>query len=164
MSVSNMYIQIIEAINTINNNKCIHVQYVQTCIYHTVCVFYVQGADVFTSSVNIEVSRASKSAIEAVERNGGIITTAYYNKLGLRALLKPEKFRDRCLPRRALPGKKMMRYYLNPDNRGYLLTREGQQRLIVSHLLYPVGTITNGSYQITTCSSTVLLILSNPLY
>ena len=86
----------------------------------------------FKAKVNIEVSKASKTAIEVIERNGGTITTAYYNKLGLRVLLKPEKFEDREKPRRALPDKKLMKYYLNPENRGYLLSEEGKERLKVS--------------------------------
>lgn len=32
----------------------------------------------------VQVSQASKSAREAVERAGGSVTTVYYNKLGLR--------------------------------------------------------------------------------
>jgi len=63
------------------------------------------------------VSKASQSAIKAVERQGGTIVTAHYNRLGLRVLLKPEKFEGRQLPRRALPKKKLMAYYLNPENR-----------------------------------------------
>lgn len=43
-------------------------------------------------------------------------------------LLKPEKF-DFSKPRRALPDKKTMAYYLNPANRGYLLTEAGKERL-----------------------------------
>ena len=38
------------------------------------------------------MSRASQEAIETVERLGGKVVCAYYNKLGLRVLLKPEKF------------------------------------------------------------------------
>ena len=45
-------------------------------------------------------------------------------------LLKPEKFDSQLpKPRRALPDKKTMAYYLNPANRGYLLTEAGKQRL-----------------------------------
>ena len=33
------------------------------------------------------------------------------------------------IPRRALPSKHNMIYYLNPENRGYLLTEAGQKRL-----------------------------------
>jgi len=55
--------------------------------------------------------------------------TAYYNKLSLRALLHPQKYDKRLKPRRALPQKSEMPYYLSEKNRGYLLTEEGQQRL-----------------------------------
>ena len=45
-------------------------------------------------------------------------------------LLKPEKFDSHLpKPRRALPDKKTMAYYLNPANRGYLLTEAGKKRL-----------------------------------
>ena len=77
----------------------------------------MQGADWFSATVDIEVSKASKVAIAAVERQGGSIVTAHYNRLGLRVLTKPEKFEGRPLPRRALPRKKLMAYYLNPENR-----------------------------------------------
>lgn len=88
------------------------------------------GADWFSHKVNIEVSKASKSAITAVEGRGGSIVTAHYNQLGLRVLLKPEAFAGRPLPRRALPNKKLMPYYLNPENRGYLaVTEAGKQRM-----------------------------------
>lgn len=87
------------------------------------------GADSFTSKVDIEVSRASKAAIDAIERNGGTITTTYFNKLGLRVHLKPEKYEEGRKPRQALPDKYDMKYYLNPENRGYLLTEKGEQRL-----------------------------------
>ena len=75
------------------------------------------------------MSRASQAAIAAVERQGGSVVTAYYNELGLRVLLRPEKYDDRLKPRRALPSKKDMPYYLSEKNRGYLLTESGQQRL-----------------------------------
>ena len=42
--------------------------------------------------VDIEVTRASKSAIRAVENAGGKIRSVYHSRLSLRALLKPEKF------------------------------------------------------------------------
>ena len=55
--------------------------------------------------------------------------TVYYNKLSLRTLLRPQKYDERLKPRRALPQKSEMPYYLSEKNRGYLLTEEGQQRL-----------------------------------
>ncbi|CAO3619067.1 unnamed protein product [Cunninghamella blakesleeana] len=77
------------------------------------------GADTFTTPVTIEVSRASQKAIEAIEKAGGKITTRYYNKLGLRALVHPEKFIQ--LPKFAAPLRKEdIKYYTDIKNRGYL--------------------------------------------
>lgn len=91
---------------THSTHKCLHATNTRT-----------QGADWFKAKVDIEVSRASEKAIEAVEQQGGRIITAHYNRLGLKLLLKPWKFEDRLQPRRALPNKKLMAYYLNPKNR-----------------------------------------------
>ena len=85
--------------------------------------------------MDIEVSRASQSAIAAIERQGGRVTTAYYNDLGLRVLLKPEKYDERIKPRRSLPSKKDMPYYLSEKNRGYLLAESGQKRLAEAGLV-----------------------------
>ena len=65
------------------------------------------GEGEITSSVHIEVSRASASAIKAVEDAGGTVTCAHYNRLALRALLKPHKFEQ--MPRRARPPPRLMR-------------------------------------------------------
>jgi hypothetical protein len=42
--------------------------------------------------VNIEVQWASEPVIAAIERNGGVITTAYYDVHSLWAAINPEKF------------------------------------------------------------------------
>ena len=84
---------------------------------HSVYPTTSKGSEWFESKVNIEVSQASRKAIETIEKVGGQITTAHYNALGLRVLLKPWRFDDRLKPRRALPNKKLMAYYLNPENR-----------------------------------------------
>ncbi|CAO3627995.1 unnamed protein product [Cunninghamella echinulata] len=77
------------------------------------------GADSFTTPITIEVSRASQKAIEAIENAGGKITTKYYNKLGLRAVIHPEKFTQ--LPKFAAPLRKEdIKYYSDIKNRGYL--------------------------------------------
>lgn len=78
--------------------------------------------------LDIQVSRASKAAIEAVEGAGGTVTSVHYNKLALRALLRPEKFvvqdedgqQQLRLPRRARPPPKFQPYYTSYKNRGYL--------------------------------------------
>lgn len=68
--------------------------------------------------IHLEVSQASKSAIEAVEKAGGTVTCVHFNKLALRALLKPHKFE--ILPWRARPIPTVMQYYLDKSNAGYL--------------------------------------------
>lgn len=79
-----------------------------------------KGAERFNTPLKLHVSRASTQAIEAVERAGGEVTTVHYNRLALRALLKPEKFNG-VQPKFARPPPKLMPYYLNWNkNRGYL--------------------------------------------
>jgi len=67
------------------------------------------GADYFNSKINIEVSRISKSAKEAIERHGGEVKSVYYSKLSLRALLHPEKFKQ--IPKMASPPPRLWRFY-----------------------------------------------------
>lgn len=75
-------------------------------------------ADAFHTPIHIEVSRASKKAIAAVESAGGTVTCAHYNRLALRALLKPHKFHPLLFPRRARPPPRLMPAYLDYDLRG----------------------------------------------
>jgi len=77
-----------------------------------------KGKERLRTPFKIEISRASEGAIEAIEKIGGELTTVHYNRLALRALLKPEKFD--VLPRRARPPPKLMQYYTDYDKRGYL--------------------------------------------
>eukprot|EP01112_Ceratiomyxa_fruticulosa_P003192 TRINITY_DN13564_c0_g1_i1.p1 TRINITY_DN13564_c0_g1~~TRINITY_DN13564_c0_g1_i1.p1 ORF type:complete len:258 (+),score=53.68 TRINITY_DN13564_c0_g1_i1:913-1686(+) len=67
------------------------------------------GRDRFTYPLDIEMTDCSALAREAVERVGGTVKLVYYNKLGMRALLKPEKFE--ILPRLARPTPKLMKKY-----------------------------------------------------
>ena len=92
----------------------------------------------------VEVPWASASAIAAIEARGGFVTTVHYNRLALRAHLKPTLFPAkpaamlagegggedgaahldvedlRLLPRRARPPPKYMQYYTDYAKRGYL--------------------------------------------
>jgi len=63
---------------------------------------------------------ASEGAIAAVEAAGGSVVAVHYNKLGLRGLLKPEKFEEGMLPRQARPPPKMLEFYTQFKHRGYL--------------------------------------------
>eukprot|EP00002_Diphylleia_rotans_P024622 TRINITY_DN4870_c0_g1_i1.p1 TRINITY_DN4870_c0_g1~~TRINITY_DN4870_c0_g1_i1.p1 ORF type:complete len:274 (-),score=52.65 TRINITY_DN4870_c0_g1_i1:95-916(-) len=76
------------------------------------------GADNFEYKIDIEVSKATRRAIEAVEKVGGSIKCMYYNRLGLRSILYPERFD--ILPRFARPAPKDYLWYTNPDNRGFV--------------------------------------------
>ncbi|XP_034023338.1 39S ribosomal protein L15, mitochondrial [Thalassophryne amazonica] len=89
-----------------------------------------EGADIFAAKVNIEVQRASEGAIAAVERNGGVITTSFYDPISLEILIKPVPFflRGKPIPRRMLPGEDMVPYYTDPESRGYLADPEKIQQ------------------------------------
>ena len=77
-----------------------------------------KGKDRLKTPFKIEISRASEGAIAAIEAVGGEVTTVHYNRLALRALLKPEKFD--IIPKRARPPPRLMQYYTDYDKRGYL--------------------------------------------
>jgi len=51
-----------------------------------------KGKEKLNTPFKLEISRASETAIDAVEAIGGEVTTVHYNRLALRALLKPHKF------------------------------------------------------------------------
>lgn len=45
--------------------------------------YFFQGSEIFAAKINIEVQRASEGAIAAIERNGGVITTSFYDPISL---------------------------------------------------------------------------------
>ncbi|BBH06874.1 Ribosomal protein L18e/L15 superfamily protein [Prunus dulcis] len=67
-----------------------------------------RGAEQIQWPIHFEVSRVTMRAKEAVEAAGGSVRRVYYNKLGFRALLKPEWFekKGRLLPKAARPPPK----------------------------------------------------------
>ncbi|KAF8514054.1 ribosomal protein L15 [Gautieria morchelliformis] len=82
------------------------------------------GLSHLTSPVHIIASRASKSAISAIEAKGGSIFCRHYNPLALRDCLKGNKTRLSAAPTR----KPDIFWYTNWENRGYL-SREAVQRM-----------------------------------
>ncbi|PKI83921.1 YmL10 [Malassezia vespertilionis] len=79
--------------------------------------------------VQLVVSRASQSAIRAVEDAGGSIVCRYYNATSLRALTKPQKWllKNKPLPHFADPiSKRELLWYSSINNRGYLAVRARQ--------------------------------------
>lgn len=54
-----------------------------------------RGANIFKAKVNIEVQWASELVIAAIEKAGGVITTAYYDQHSLQAMVNARKFFER---------------------------------------------------------------------
>ncbi|EST08986.1 Ribosomal protein L18e/L15P [Kalmanozyma brasiliensis GHG001] len=106
-------------------------------LYETRCIHSLkdgvkilgEGAQHLADPVNLVVSRASQSAIEAIEKAGGSVECRYYTPLSLRALVKPHKFAGKILPRSPDPiNKKDLVWYSSPRNRGYLAKRAALTR------------------------------------
>ncbi|KAL9224808.1 hypothetical protein vseg_000809 [Gypsophila vaccaria] len=68
-----------------------------------------RGAEQIQWPLHFEVSRVTVRAKAAVEAAGGTVRRVHYNKLGLKALLKPEWFtkKGRLLPKAARPPPKL---------------------------------------------------------
>lgn len=88
----------------------------------------------FKAKINIEVQHATELVIATIEKNGGVIRTAYYDQHSLFAMRDPQKWlrRGAPIPRRALPPQDAVEYYTNPKNRGYLADPEeiSKERLV----------------------------------
>lgn len=84
------------------------------------------GIDHFKSRVFIEVQHAKEPVIAAIEKNGGVIITAYYDIESVIALHNPLKFfrSGEPIPKRMLPPEDAIDYYTDPKNRGYLADPE----------------------------------------
>jgi large subunit ribosomal protein L15 len=82
----------------------------------------LQGADIFTARVSIEVQWAAETTIAAIERAGGTITTRFYDLASVSAMVDPELHFSKGLviPRCKLPPQDAIEYYTSPSNRGYL--------------------------------------------
>ena len=90
------------------------------------------GQGFAASGLKIEVSRASDSARAAVAAAGGNVTTVHYNRLSLRALLKPHKFAAApgmppLLPRPAAPPPKLR---TKVDMVGGLVSSREERRVV----------------------------------
>ncbi|GJN87247.1 hypothetical protein Rhopal_000192-T1 [Rhodotorula paludigena] len=109
-------------------------------LYETRCVHGVQdgvkllgdGAEYLTSpNLHITVSKASQSAIDAVEKLGGTLIARYENRLTLRALIRPESFylKGRPIPGKADPvSRRDLLYYSDMKHRGYLAIEAAADR------------------------------------
>lgn len=94
------------------------------------------GIDDFRAKINIEVQHAKEHVIAAIERNGGVITTAFFDIASVVALADPEKLflSGRPIPKRLLPPEDALQYYSDPKTRGYLADPEqvAQERFLLA--------------------------------
>lgn len=93
------------------------------------------GIEKFKAKIHIEVQHASELVISTIERNGGVIRTAYYDMISLIAMKNPETFFKRGLPipKRMIPPQDAIEYYTDPKTRGYLADPEAisRERLVI---------------------------------
>ncbi|XP_076810187.1 large ribosomal subunit protein uL15m-like [Clavelina lepadiformis] len=94
-----------------------------------------QGANIFEAKVNIEVQIADELSIASVEKCGGTITTAFYDRPSFLALCNPVEYflKGQPIHKRMLPPQDLVPYYTDPKTRGYLTDpvqiREERQNL-----------------------------------
>ena len=82
-----------------------------------------EGADIFKAKVNIEVQWIlSELAIAAIEKNGGVVSTKYYNQDCVYAMADPNKFflSGKPIPKNGTPPLNAIEFYTSASNRGYL--------------------------------------------
>ncbi|CAL1531114.1 unnamed protein product [Lymnaea stagnalis] len=85
-----------------------------------------EGCDLFASKVNLEVQWVTELVIAAIEKNGGTITTRYYDPQCLAALFDTQAFfeKGQPIPKCKLPPQDALAYYSDPNFRGYLADPE----------------------------------------
>lgn len=92
------------------------------------------GKEDYNVPLNIEASKASRSVINAIEKNGYKYTSVYHTKLSLKAHVNPDYFylKKGYLPLPARPThRRDIEYYSNPQKRGYLLE---DKSILLDHL------------------------------
>jgi large subunit ribosomal protein L15 len=78
-----------------------------------------EGIDTFSAKVNIEVQWTTEAVIAAIEKNGGVISTAYYDRESLVAARDPILYfkRGHPIPKRMIPPEDAIAYYTDPKFR-----------------------------------------------
>lgn len=92
------------------------------------------GKEDYNVRLSIEASKASLSAIRAIENLDQKFTAVYHSELGLKAHVDPDYFylRKGYLPLQARPThRRDIGYYSNPDKRGYLLENKS---ILLDHM------------------------------
>ncbi|EGW33332.1 ribosomal protein L15/L10-like protein [Spathaspora passalidarum NRRL Y-27907] len=95
------------------------------------------GKNDYNVPLSVEASKASDSAIKIIEGLNQTFTSRYFTKLSLKAHVDPDYFllRKGYVPIPARPThKRDIKYYSNPDKRGYLLN---DRSLLLDHMGRP---------------------------
>lgn len=80
-------------------------------------IFSLKETGTFKAKIDIIVPRASITAIEQIEKNGGSIKCVYYGHHAILAMRNPERYPD---PMISMPPPKLFKWYMRSDIRGYL--------------------------------------------
>ena len=107
-------------VTTIVNSQCFPLRDTESTVYGLYLV--EQGANIFEAKVNIEVQIADRLSVASIERRGGTITTAFYDRPSFVALCDPVKYflTGEPIRKRLLPPLDLIQYYTDPVVRGYL--------------------------------------------
>ncbi|KAH3666010.1 hypothetical protein OGAPHI_004199 [Ogataea philodendri] len=91
------------------------------------------GSPEYNLDISIESTKASQSAIEAIERNGGSYTSRYFSRsLGYKVHMAPGKFMSTkgYIPMQAKPiARRDILTYTDSEKRGYLVDSELSKRI-----------------------------------
>lgn len=80
-----------------------------------------------TAKIDLTSNKASQAAIEQIEAAGGKFTAKYYSPVGLKIELNEKRLLEKTgrIPKQPHPlRRKDVEYYMNPENRGYLVGYE----------------------------------------
>lgn len=83
--------------------------------------------DTLTTAIHVTANRASQAAIQQIEEAGGSFKAQYYSPVGLKIALNEKRLLKATgrIPKQPHPmRRKDVEYYMNPDNRGYLVGYE----------------------------------------
>uniref|UniRef100_H2ZQA3 39S ribosomal protein L15, mitochondrial n=1 Tax=Ciona savignyi TaxID=51511 RepID=H2ZQA3_CIOSA len=81
-----------------------------------------QGANIFKAKLDMEVQIVDELALAAVEKAGGTVSTAFYDRRSFTALCNPVEYflMGKPIHKRLLPPQELVTYYTDPKVRGYL--------------------------------------------
>ncbi|KAJ3317443.1 YmL15 [Boothiomyces sp. JEL0866] len=118
----------------------------QTLVQSKICgkvkdgvVLLGKGAEFFNSKVDIECNKASAQAIKAIEKQGGKVTTVYFDKSRIHSLINGEKYHS--VPEMILPPRRLIAAYADESRRGYLapIAKNEEKHRILAKIIKETG-------------------------